>query len=277
MEKMLITDAHCHLYSVNDDLQLQDVIKLSSNVVKICENATSMKNFDRVIEIWQSYPELFIPSIGVHPMNYEEWDASVKERMEELLFGNPKLMVGEIGLHLIGQNVNKKAQIEVLTSQIELGVKYQRTISIHSVRSHGDMLKLFKKLSKSYENFKEINFVMHSYSGPADIMKSLLKLSGRIFFSFSLGLLNSKQTDVIEIIPLDNLLVETDSPYQLDESIANAKTLDNLHCKDINSSKINLPCNALLVLEYISKIRNISTHDLVQIVNHNFNKAFNLF
>ena len=276
MDKLITNDAHCHLYAYNNTDTIEKVIQSSKSIRYICENATSVDNFAHVIDISKKYPDRIIPSIGIHPLNYKSWNDEIKNKMEELLVNNGNLMVGEIGLDFVDKGTDKKKQIEVFRDQFELGIKYKRTISIHSVRSHGDMLKTLKKLFKTNSNLKEIPLIMHSYSGTTEIMKSLLKLSNKIYFSFSLGIINSINNTNIDNIPLDNILVETDSPYQLDEKLPDTITIENQYCEDISSSKLNLPNNSILVLKHIATAKDVEVEILSKIVNDNFKRAFNI-
>lgn len=270
-----LNDAHCHMYAFGNMEQIDHALAMSKNIDRICENATSPDNFDTVISISQRHPNRIIPSIGVHPCNYKDWNGEVKKRMEELLAGNLGFMVGEIGLDFIDKTVDKKKQTEVLRGQIELATRYKRTASIHSVRSHGEMLKLLKKMFKEDgEAMKSIHFVMHSYSGPVEIMKSMLKLSDKILFSLSLGSITSNNKTVLESLPLSNILVETDSPYQLVEDLEGLETVANFCCKDIKGDRLNLPANIHLLARHIASVRKLDLGTVVQHLNDNFNRAF---
>ena len=83
-------------------------------------------------------------------------------------------------------------------------------MSIHCVRAQGEMLKIFKKLKVKDS---QTPIIMHSYNGSKEFTTSYNKLNASIYFSLSLSVFN--KPDILEYIPMDKLLLETDSPYQL--------------------------------------------------------------
>jgi len=102
----------------------------------------------------------------------------------------------------------------VFDRQFQLAVKYYRPVSVHNVRAHGEMLKYFKKAAKQEAKLPHI--IMHSYGGSKEITQALLKLESLpIYFSLSL----KRTEELCQIIPIERLLLETDSPYQLDRQL----------------------------------------------------------
>ena len=276
MNMGLINDAHCHLYAYGNSEMIKKVIESSPNIKYICENATSAKNFDIVVKLAKKYPNRIIPSIGIHPLNYKEWGSNIENIMKNMLLKDKNIMVGEIGLDFVNKETDKKEQIKVFKAQLEIGIQFKRTISIHSVRSHGDMLKVLKKIHKIDSKLENINLIMHSYSGPPEIMNSLLKLNKNIYFSFSLGIVSSSNKECLKMVPLENILVETDSPYQLNDKISNIESINNEYCEDIDNSKINLPNNSIFVISHIAEVRGINFDSLIKTIDENFKRAFNV-
>ena len=124
--------------------------------------------------------------------------------MENLLQIYPHLQVGEIGLDWAKTEFSRETQTEIFLTQLALAestetidIEYQRTASVHCVRAHGDLLKIFKKRygqpdpkpthkSSSPPHPKHVpNIIMHCFSGSKDIAVSLSKLpNANVYFSF---------------------------------------------------------------------------------------------
>lgn len=91
-----------------------------------------------------------------------------------------------------------------------LGAKYERTVSVHCVRAQGEMLKLLRRFLKENAGFKE-SIIMHSYGGSKEITESLNKSYANFYYSLSMSSL--KRMEILDYIPAEKLLLETDSPY----------------------------------------------------------------
>lgn len=160
---------------------------------------------------WESIGEMDDPrvvrSYGVHPWNSESWGDGSIDRLREVLERDPSANVGEIGLDE-ANGPGMVDQSRCFEEQFMLAAELGRTVSIHSVRAENYVLAAVKRNRKGCRAV-----VLHSFSAPSNYVKSFSKYD--CYFSISPRIL-SKQAPVakavLELIPKDRLLIETDSP-----------------------------------------------------------------
>lgn len=151
---------------------------------------------------------------GIHPWWLEDFNQSeinsMKIRVEELLAEGVLWGIGETGIDR-GYPEFLETQIELFHWHLELSEKFNLPLIIHSVKAGSDFLKILKgKRPKS-------PWIFHDFRGNESLMKDLLRLHSRCFFSFGLSIDNSQQIrDLIPLVPLDRLFLETDEQKHLD-------------------------------------------------------------
>jgi TatD DNase family protein len=249
MEEGCINNGHIEEAGGNDEIKLQVAVDVHCHIVETpsslatipqCETGklflmgTRTSDWDTVAKLAEEYPSRFHSFYGVHPWladahidnayevagQYED----VIGRLEQLLLKYPDASVGEIGLDAIAKDpitkqiYNQAHQYTLFTAQMALASKHARSVSIHSVQSHGKMLDYFRTLDKSGKNAPNVcppAVMMHSFSGSVEICTALCKLKhiGRLFFFSYSHLVNSrssKSLGVIRATPDDRVLVESD-------------------------------------------------------------------
>ena len=194
-------DTHAHLTSrfgrkKGDIDGLEYVILAASSINDSKENITLAKSDKRLL-----------PSVGIHPQEInKETDAQISS-LEELLKKHKEIVaVGECGLELVGE-VDKNLQIKFFEKQIELSLKYDKAIIVHSRKATEETLEVLKK----YQNLRG---VIHCYSGGKKKIKNFLELGENWFFGID-GNVTYEQgvVEVVKNIPKDRLVLETDSPF----------------------------------------------------------------
>ncbi len=194
-------DTHAHLTSrfgrKNGDIDgLEYVILAASSVDDSRENIILAKSDKRLL-----------PSVGIHPQEInKEIDTQINS-LEELLKKHKEIVaVGECGLELVGE-VDKNLQIKFFEKQIELSLKYDKAIIVHSRKAVEETLEILKK----YQNLRG---VIHCYSGGKKKIKNFLGLGENWFFGID-GNVTYEQgvVEVVKNIPKDRLVLETDSPF----------------------------------------------------------------
>ena len=237
----MMIDTHCHLDEYEN---IDEIIKHMGNNIIIVSGVDDKTN-KQVIEIINKYPNIY-GVIGIHPEEIDNINSNSFKIIEENI-NNPKIVgIGEIGLDYHFIKDNKIKQQEIFIKQIELANKYKKTIVIHSRDSINDTYNILKK----YLNTKA---VIHCYSSSLDIK---LGIGGVVTFK------NSKiLKEVVENISLDNLLLETDSPYLSPEPLR---------------GKINEPYNIIYVAKKIAKLKNISLEEVLNRTTVNAIEQFDL-
>ena len=194
-------DTHAHLTSrfgrKSGDIDgLEYVILAASSIDDSKENITLVKSDKRLL-----------PSVGIHPQEInKEIDKQINS-LEELLKKHQEIVaVGECGLEFVGE-VDKNLQIKFFEKQIELSLKYDKAIIVHSRKAIEETLEVLKK----YQNLRG---VIHCYSGGKKRIDQFLKLSREWYFGIDGNLTyESGLEEIVKFLPQDRLVLETDSPF----------------------------------------------------------------
>ncbi|MFV0627320.1 MAG: TatD family hydrolase [Alphaproteobacteria bacterium] len=197
--------------------------------------------WQEVLSLAKSYPQQVFPALGIHPWYVGETQENDLRQLEDLLLNNPKALIGEAGLD--GYKDFSELQEKFFVAQCDLAKKYHRPLIIHCVKAQ-------QWFEKNW-NLLPPKFVFHSYSGKEDFAKKIVQQDGYVSFSFSI-LKNTSREAVLKSVPLNRLLLETDSPYQTFE-------------KDVENNPVFLPH---LFFE-IAKILEIKYEDFTKKIYQN--------
>ncbi len=248
-------DSHAHLFSEEFNFDLDEVISRAkaNNVNKIMSVGFSIKTNDLAYDLASKYSMLY-PTCGMHP---SEAIYDIKElltNLEDFIINHKIYAIGECGLDY-HYDVDRNKQKILFEEQIKLAIKYNLPLIIHSRDAINDTYELLKKYPKCYG-------VMHCYSGSKEMALKFLDLGFYISLGGPVTFKNAKMPkEVASIVPLDKLLIETDSPYLAPMP---------------NRGKRNEPSYVRYVLEEISKIKNIDVLELDKITENNTIKLFKL-
>ncbi len=250
-------DSHCHLDHEPLLSNLDDIIKRSKSVgiKKILTICTTLNSFEKIKEIIKK-DEIIYGTYGIHP--HETKDNIVNsELIINQINDNDKIIgVGESGLDFYYNNSDKNLQIKSFEEHIKASIELNVPIIIHSRNAELDTLKILKK----YKN-DNLRILMHCFTGSKKFADDLSDLnayfsaSGIITFKNSLDLQKTFQS-----IPVNRLLIETDSPFLAPEP---------------NRGKKNEPSFIRFTGEKLASLKNISFKDLIISTTNNFNRLFN--
>lgn len=180
-------------------------------------------------------------NIGIHPLFIHK--GFNKEKILNILNANRKINIGEVGLDKRG---DRNSQLEFFNIFIELAAKFNRTMSIHCVKSWGMMQEAIKEV--------QVPLLFHGYNGSKEVLKALLKQDS--YFSFSIRELNNPRfQEVCSYIPVHRQLVESD--MMEDEYLKIGKAM---YLKIMAST-----------IEKLSLINSMPLKDFNYIIEDNFN------
>lgn len=245
----MYVDTHCHLDSRECD-NIEQIIQNIENNIIIVSGYDDQSN-QEVIALIEKYPNVY-GTIGIHPSEVKTSNLSFIEKY----VNHPKVVgIGEIGLDYHYGKEDKELQIDYFKKQIEIARKNNKTVVIHSRDAAEDTLKIIAANP-------DVNYVMHCYSYSVEIAKQLLKYHVRFGIGGVLTFKNSKELKkVVESIPLEYLLLETDSPWLSPEPFRGQK---------------NEPKNVLLVAQKIAELQNISLEIVLKTTTQNAICQFDL-
>ena len=249
-------DSHCHLDHEPLLSDLSNVLKRSKNVgiKKLLTISTSFESFSRIKDIVNK-DEIIYGTVGIHP-HESDTNTITKNEIVKSLKENPKIIgIGETGLDYYYNNSDKEKQITSFKTHIEAAIECDVPIIIHSRDAEDDTFNILNE----YKGHNP-RILMHCFTGSKKFSEKLLTLnsyfsaSGIITFKNSIDLQNT-----FKIIPLERLLIETDSPYLAPVP---------------NRGKKNEPSFIKYTAEKLASIKDISYTEIVQTTTSNFNNLF---
>ena len=202
-------DTHCHIFDSAFDLDRLDVIKkcLDGNVKKLIVVGFDKETINKTLELSKEYDFIY-PTVGLHPTSLDDYSDDFFVMLEELIKSEKIVGIGECGLDYYWDTSKKELQKEVFKKQIDLSLKYNKPLIIHSRDAIGDTLDLLKSVGKP------INGVMHGYSGSLEMAREFIKLGLKIGIGGVVTFKNAKNVkEVVKELDLSNFVLETDCPY----------------------------------------------------------------
>lgn len=244
-------DTHCHL-SIEDYLDIDKVIEENKNasVDKIVVSGCSKESIDEVMDLKDKYDMVYV-TIGYHPEYADTVTESDLDYLKSLLGEKKVVGIGEIGLDYHYTKENKDKQIWLFEEQLKIADAFNLPVVIHSRDATMDTINILKKY--------KVKGIIHCFSGSLETaniyisMGFLLGIGGVVTFK------NSKLKDVVKEVPLESIVLETDSPYLAPVPFRGK----------INSSKY-----LEFIANFIADIKNISVEELAEITSRNASSLF---
>lgn len=247
----MYVDSHAH---VNFEIyeNVEDILKeaCKCNVQNIVNCAEDLKTSYDVIDLHNKYVNLY-PAVGIHPQNVDSCTIDDIIELEKILCTEKVIALGEIGLDFYYSRENREKQILFFESQLKLAEKYNFPVIIHSRNATDDVLKILKKYS--------IKGVIHCFSGSIETAREFIKLGYFLGVGGILTFKNSKLGEVMKNIPIEYILLETDSPFLTPEPYRKYK---------------NEPKYIPVIAEKLALLKEIKVKDVMEITTENANRIF---
>ena len=171
-------DAHNHLQDPRFDGMREDIVAVMVNagINRCVVNGTSPGDWPQVARLAEQYPEIVIPSFGLHPWHQptERWTEQLIEYIDTI----PGACIGECGLDRWIKGYDIELQTKVFCAQLEIAAERNLPLSIHCLRAWGQLIDLLES-----HPIPERGFLLHSYNGSAELVPRLGELGA--YFSFS--------------------------------------------------------------------------------------------
>ncbi|EGZ31176.1 TatD family hydrolase [Malacoplasma iowae] len=259
--KIKYYDTHSH---INLEPQLSEL----ENILKTMEDENTITNLIGVdiesskssIELSRKYPNILKCAIGFHPESVDVYKENMDEvinQLEDLIKNNLDIIVaiGEIGLDYTYDNFDKNLQKYLFKKQIELAIKYDLPINIHNRDASDDVIEILKEY-----NYKKVMihcfYLNYEYAKKFLDINCFLSIPGMV--TFKNKSLNEFR-ECIKHIPIEKMVVETDSPYLTPEPFR---------------GKMNYPYYVKYVVEKIAEIKEMDVEEARKIL---LNNSLNFF
>lgn len=250
----MFIDTHAHLFDEYYS-NIEGVIAraLDNNVLKIIISGCDIKSNLEVLEKVGKYDSLY-GTIGIHPLNLDNLDNNYMSFLEENIRNEKIIGIGEIGLDYHYEGADRELQKDVFIHQIELAIKYDMPVIIHSRDATEDMMNILRRYNG------KLRGVMHCYSGSVETALELIKMGFYLGVGGIITFKNAKNiVEVIKKIDLKYILLETDSPYLTPEPYRG------------NS---NEPAYIPLIARKIAEIKGVSLDSVMSATSGNVKMIF---
>lgn len=255
MKQMI--DSHAHLDEERFDEDRDELIKsLKENAISYVINPSSdMETSRRVVKLSNRYDNIFA-AVGIHPHDAEGFKEEDLDELRELSKDERVVAIGEIGLDYYYDNSPREIQKEVFKKQLELAYELDLPVIIHTRDAMGDTYDILKEFEG------RVRGVMHCYTGSIEMAEKFMKLGFYISIAGPVTFKNAVNVrEMAKQIPLERLLIETDSPYLAPVP---------------NRGKRNDPTNVRYVADMLANLKEIQIDKIIEHSRENTVKLFSL-
>ena len=251
----MLTDTHCHLYY--QDLR-NDILAVLNRAARLGVNrficvGTNIRDSRKCLELANAHEKIY-STAGVHPHDAKDTPKDYLDQICDLLKFDKMIAAGEMGLDYYRNISEPEIQNRVFREQMELAQSLRKPVTSHNRDADADMLKVLS-------DFPNVTGVAHCFSSNLETAKAFLDMGYYISFAGNLTFKNSHLPEVAKGLPLDRILVETDSPY-----------LSPVPYR----GKPNEPGRTRFVAEKLAEIHNVSLDVIAKKTSENATALFNL-
>ncbi len=249
-------DSHCHLDHEPLFQNIEDILKRSkaAGITKLLTICTTFKSFEK-IKLLVKKDDLIFGTYGIHPHEAKNDEVTSEIIINEIKKNKKIIGIGETGLDFYYNYSDRDIQIKSLEQHIKAALELKIPLIIHSRNAEDETLEIFNK----YRN-KQLKILMHCFTGSIKFAESLIDFGA--YFSAS-GIITFKNSlelqETFKVIPLNKILIETDSPYLAPVP---------------KRGKKNEPSFIKYTADKLAEIKEISNSELVKNTSQNFNNLF---
>ena len=253
----MLFDTHAHYYDGRFDSDRDELLAAlpQRGVGLVLCPGCDLPSSRACVELAQRFPHVYA-AVGVHPSDCAGWDDATLAEVRALA-AHPKVKaIGEIGLDYYWKdNPSKEFQQNVFRRQLELARELRLPVIVHDREAHGDCLAVVKE-------YPDVTGVFHCYSGSAEMARELVELGWYLGFDGPITYKNARKApEVLAAVPLERMLVETDSPYLTPEPFRGRR----------NDSGY-----VYRVAETIAQAKGITPEEVAEITTANGQKLFSI-
>lgn len=257
---MFLIDSHCHIDQLNNNVLENNIEKIlkkayENHVKKFLTISTSINNFNKLKKMFNKYESIFY-SCGIHPLHCQK-EINKIYQLEKLSVHKRVIAIGETGLDYYYSSETKNIQKKFFREHIRIAIKLNKPVIVHTRNAIKDTIEILKQ-----ENAEKCSGIIHSFTENEESALKLLEMGFYISFSGIITFKNSIDLqNTLKKIPLEKILIETDSPYLSPIPYRGQK---------------NQPAYLLDIAKKIAFIKEIHIEELAKTTTNNFFKLFNL-
>ncbi len=258
------THTHLNLKRLTKDIDQHILNCESKNIIKLIVPGIDIPSSLVALQLADKYPNQIKSAVGIHPEEVLKPDFSLQLINQiELMLENPHVVaIGEVGLdyYYAKTTPQRRLQQELLIKQIKLAQKFNKTIIIHNRESSEDLIQIVKSIISSKFTNK---IVFHCCESNLELLD--LAIKHHIFIGVDGDITyDSNKQSFVRQVPLDLIVLETDSPFLLPEPLRSTKDYPNV------------PANLPLIAQAVAKIKKFSVEQIAHQTTQNAKLLFNL-
>ena len=251
--KDYLIDTHAHVDMIEDPIE-ETLKKMEEyGVKKVINPSVEIDTMDKILSLSKNYENIYA-MLGIYPSEAKTYS----EDVEKKIIDNTQniVAIGEIGLDYYWDKSFKELQQEVFIKQIKLANHLGLPIVVHDREAHKDTFEILSAYNKNSK------VLFHCFSGSVEFMQECVKKGWFIALGGVVTFKNAvKMKDVAENVPLENLVLETDSPYLTPTPYR---------------GKPNTPAYVRYVAEEVARIRNMPIGEIIDITTNNAEEFFGI-
>jgi len=250
-------DTHCHLNDKAYNKDIDIVIKTAetAGVEYFIVPATMPEDLEKTIKIADRFDNVYC-ALGVHPHDASKFNENVFNNILKLSKQQKVVAIGEIGLDYHHNFSVPDKQKYAFKRQLEIGLETGLPIILHNREADKDVISILKS-----DRNNELEGVCHCFSSGVEVAEELLEMGFYISFTANITFSKTDMTEVVKVVPIDRIMLETDSPYMTPPP---------------NRGKRNVPQNVIKVAEKISNIKSISLEEVIKMTTENAKRLFRI-
>lgn len=249
-------DSHSHYNDEKFDIDRKELIKrvYAEGITRTVCVGYNLEKSKFALEIADDNDFIFA-SVGISPNDIEDFSDNNLAEIEQIGKNSKIVAIGEIGLDYYWNKENKERQKELFIKQIEIANRLEKPIIIHTRDAYLDTIEILRNNPVNKKG------IFHCCPLNQELIKDALNLGFYISFSGNITFKNAKSKEAVSLVPIDRILIETDSPYLTPEPFR---------------GKRNDPSMVKYVAKKISEIKEIDVETVSVRTYENANRIFNI-
>ncbi|MCZ6803904.1 MAG: TatD family hydrolase [Proteobacteria bacterium] len=250
-----LVDSHCHIPLLSETMSVDNILReaKANDIAHMLCVAIDLEGSPAIVALAKQHEEVSA-SVGIHPNTVLDNEASIEDILS--LVTDDVVAIGETGLDYFRSEGDLEWQRDRFRTHITAAKEINKPLIIHTRDAKVDVIKILTE-----EGADTVGGVMHCFVDDWETAQAAMDLNFLISFSGIVTFKNAKDLqEVAKLVPLDNMLVETDSPYLAPVPYR---------------GKTNQPAYVRHVAEFIAELKEIEFADVAKQTTENYHKLFN--